>query len=142
MVRGQSFLYIMYKPGRIAQAVAWLTTNACLTADQGVGSSTQTHYFVEIDHEIISSVILLIQEGLLSVTSKNTCTIYWLISCSSLPRKKGNKTNKNIKHSFIFLPISFNICFGCSKEPSHGSFEYPQHMFWLKIRKLFFDTHS
>ena len=31
----------------------------------------------------------------------------------------------------IFLPISFNICFGCSKEPSHldGSFEYPQHMF-------------
>ena len=31
----------------------------------------------------------------------------------------------------IFLPISFNICFGCSKEPSHrdGSFEYPKHTF-------------
>ena len=30
----------------------------------------------------------------------------------------------------IFLPINFNICFGCSKEPSHwdGSFEYPQHI--------------
>ena len=30
----------------------------------------------------------------------------------------------------IILPISFNICFGCSKEPSHrdGSFEYPQHV--------------
>ena len=27
--------------------------------------------------------------------------------------------------------------FGCSKEPSHwdGSFEYPQHMFWLRIEK-------
>ena len=25
------------------------------------------------------------------------------------------------------------MCFGCSKEPSHqdGSFEYPQHMFWV-----------
>ena len=27
----------------------------------------------------------------------------------------------------IILPISFSICLGCSKEPSHwdGSFEYP-----------------
>ena len=26
------------------------------------------------------------------------------------------------------------MCFGCSKEPSHrdGSYEYPQHMFWLR----------
>ena len=38
----------------------------------------------------------------------------------------------------IFLPINFNICFGCSKEPSHwdGSFEYPQHMFWLRNKKI------
>ena len=37
----------------------------------------------------------------------------------------------------IFLPISFNTCFGCSKEPSRrdGSFEYPQHMFWLRNKK-------
>ena len=29
------------------------------------------------------------------------------------------------------------MCFGCSKEPSHrdGSFEYPQHMFWLRNNK-------
>ena len=34
----------------------------------------------------------------------------------------------------IFLPLNLNIYFGCSKEPSHwdGSFEYPQHMFWLE----------
>ena len=38
----------------------------------------------------------------------------------------------------IFIPITLNICFGCSKEPSHrdGSFEYPQHMFWLR-NKIF-----
>ena len=37
----------------------------------------------------------------------------------------------------IFLPISLNKCFGCSKEPSHwdGSFEYPQHMFSLRNKQ-------
>ena len=29
------------------------------------------------------------------------------------------------------------MCFGCSKESSHqdDSFEYPQHMFWLRNKK-------
>ena len=42
-------------PGRVAQSVT------CLTADPGVASSipVQSHTFVEIDHEIISTVILL-----------------------------------------------------------------------------------
>ena len=37
----------------------------------------------------------------------------------------------------IFLPINLDICFRCSKELSHreGSFEYPQHMFWLRNKK-------
>ena len=40
----------------------------------------------------------------------------------------------------IFLSIAFNMCFGCSEEPSHrdGSFEYPQHMFWLRNKKINF----
>ena len=45
----------------------------------------------------------------------------------------------------IFLSISLNMCFGCSKDPSHrdGSFEYPQHMFWLKNKKnIFFHLHT
>ena len=44
----------------------------------------------------------------------------------------------------IFLLISFNICFGYSKEPSHldGSFEDPQHMFWLRNKKIIFGMHS
>ena len=38
-----------------------MATDACLTADPGVASSipAQYHTFVEIDHEIISTVILL-----------------------------------------------------------------------------------
>ena len=44
----------------------------------------------------------------------------------------------------IFLPTSLNMCFGCSKELSHrdGSFEYPQHMFWLRNKKNNFLLHT
>ena len=40
---------------------------------------------------------------------------------------------------YIFLPIILSICFGWSKELSHwdGSFEYPQHMFWLRNKKKY-----
>ena len=45
----------------VAQSVTRLATDACLTADPGVASSisARSHTFVEIDHEIISTVILL-----------------------------------------------------------------------------------
>ena len=48
-------------PGRLAQLVTCLATDASLTADPGVASSipARSHIFVEIDHEIISTVILL-----------------------------------------------------------------------------------
>ena len=48
-------------PGRVAQSVTCLATDACLTADPLVASSipARSHTFVEIDHEIISTVILL-----------------------------------------------------------------------------------
>ena len=81
-------------PGRVAQSVTCLATDASLTADPGVASSIPARYhtFVEIDHEIIStafsSLPLIIQEGLLSVTSESMCTNYWLTACSSLPRIK------------------------------------------------------
>ena len=47
--------------GRVAQSVTCLATDACLTADPGVASSIPvwSHTFVEFDHEIISTVILL-----------------------------------------------------------------------------------
>ena len=48
-------------PGRTAQSVTCLATDVSLTADPGIASSilAQSHTFVEIDHEIISTVILL-----------------------------------------------------------------------------------
>ena len=48
-------------PGRVAQSVTCLATDASLTSDPGVASSipARSHTFVEIDHEIISTVILL-----------------------------------------------------------------------------------
>ena len=50
-----------YIPGRVEQSVTCLVIDAKLTADPGVASSVpaRSHTFVEIDHEIISTVILL-----------------------------------------------------------------------------------
>ena len=44
------------------------------------------------------------------------------------------------KIAVIFLSVSLNMCFGCSKETLHqgSSFEYPQHMFWLRNKKINF----
>ena len=55
------YFYTIWSPGRVAQSVTCLATDACLTADPGVASSilARYHTFVEIDHEIISTVILL-----------------------------------------------------------------------------------
>ena len=62
------FVWVFYEnhgkdePGRVAQSVTCLATDACLTAIPGVASSipARSHTFVEIDHEIISTVILLL----------------------------------------------------------------------------------
>ena len=47
-----NFVYLNI-PGRVAQSVTCLTTDACLTADLGVASSipSRSHTFVEIDHD-------------------------------------------------------------------------------------------
>ena len=48
-------------PGCVAQSVTGLATDGCLTADPGVAIwiPARSHTSVEIDHEIISMVILL-----------------------------------------------------------------------------------
>ena len=66
----------MNSRGRISQSVE------SLIADPVVLSSipARPHTKVEIDHEIISMVsllLLLIQEELVSITSKIMCTEYW-----------------------------------------------------------------
>ena len=52
---------LSYQPGGIAQSVTCLATDACLTADPWVATliSARSNNFVEIDHVIISMVILL-----------------------------------------------------------------------------------
>ena len=54
-------LTVCKQPGRVAQSVTCLVTDAKLTADPGVASSipARSHTFVEIDREIISTAILL-----------------------------------------------------------------------------------
>ena len=53
--------FYCYVPGHVAQSVTCLATDASLTADPGVASSilARSHTFVEIDREIVSTVILL-----------------------------------------------------------------------------------
>ena len=85
-------IYI-FVPGRLAQSVTCLATDASLTADAGVASliPAQSHTVMEIDCEIISTVILLPSAESRIVVS--ICTKYWLTACSSLPRKKCGKVN-------------------------------------------------
>ena len=47
--------------GRLAQSVTRLTADMCLTANTGAANliTARSHTFVEIDHEIISTVFLL-----------------------------------------------------------------------------------
>ena len=54
-------IFFSNMPGRVVQSVTCLATDACLTADPGVASwiPARSHTFVEIDHEMISMVILL-----------------------------------------------------------------------------------
>ena len=55
----------MNSPGCIVESVTCLATDACLTADPGVESliPARSHTFMEIDHEIISTIILLLNHS-------------------------------------------------------------------------------
>ena len=60
-LKGMPYINNIPITSRVAQSVTCLATDACLTADPGVVTSIPARYhaFVEIDHEIISTVILL-----------------------------------------------------------------------------------
>ena len=76
----------------IEQSETYLTTDVYLTVDAGVASYTPArfHTFMQIDHEIYSTVILLLPiiHSRRAVVSYNVSmrTMYWLTACSSLPR--------------------------------------------------------
>ena len=55
------------------------------------------------------------------------------------------------KNVMISLPNNLNMCFGLSKEPSHrderivsssSSFEYLQHMFWMRNKENSIPIHT
>ena len=73
-------------PCSVAQSVTCLATDVSLTANQGVSSliPAWSHTFIEIDYEIISSH----SPPFHWIIRESMCTKYWLIACSSLPRKK------------------------------------------------------
>ena len=75
----------------LLSAVSNLSGYRCVSDASSIPA--RSHTLVEIDHEIISTVILppstkSFKKGCLSVTSESMCTNYWLTACSSLPRKK------------------------------------------------------
>ena len=57
----QSMTVKQLRLGHVAKSVTCLATDVSLTADPGVASfiPARSHTFVEIDHEIMSAVILL-----------------------------------------------------------------------------------
>ena len=82
-------------PGYIRQSVTCLATDAFLTADPGVVSSipAHSHTFVEFDHEIISTAILLPSaESFKKGCYKRKFVHEVLVSaCSSLPKLAQEK---------------------------------------------------
>ena len=57
----KTFFMLIFILGRVRQSVMCLATDASLTANPGVASSipARSHAFVEIDHEIISTLFLI-----------------------------------------------------------------------------------
>ena len=85
---------------------------------------------------LISFLVCLIGGAL---TQAKSSLSSWFSSLTT-EWKAADKPNPVHKAVNIFIPISFNIGFGCLEEQSHRdcSFEYPQHMFWLRNKKINF----
>ena len=84
-------------PGRGAQSVKCLTADMCLTADPMDASwiPAWSHTFEEIDHEMISTVILLPSAGSRRVVvSYKRKYVHWLTALSqACPGKKCGSVN-------------------------------------------------
>ena len=84
-----------FLPGCVAQSETCQATDASLTADPGVASliPAWSHTFVEIDYEIIFTVILLpsaesFKKDYCQFTSESMCTITGLLLVQACPGKK------------------------------------------------------
>ena len=95
------------------------------------------HLIKPTDHSVIHCLIFHLPDHIGKIF-----TVFSLHQLLPLIPEIQVKINKFFQRKIvnIFLPINFSISFGCSKERSHrdSSFEYPQHMFWLRNKKIQF----
>ena len=110
-------------PGRVAQWVTCLATDASLTADPGAANSIPawSHTFVEIDREITSTVILLIWFlcTIKQLDRKNTfqvaVTYFFLIVLASLSynadKKQSNFSSFNVGIFFSYKRTLYKLIF-------------------------------
>ena len=89
-------MVIKIKQGSVAQSV----TDSSVTANPMIASSilARSHTFVEIDHERISTVILLPSAESFKISccqlqAKVCAQLHWLTACLSLPRKRCGQVN-------------------------------------------------
>ena len=73
--------------------------------------------------------------------------VYCRIYCRkflTLSNQKSRYKSKGIRIEIIFLLIDLNMCLGAQKNRLIETvlFEYPQHMFWLKNKKINFPLHT
>ena len=99
-------------------------------------------------------------KGLILVQFRQKCPLFKLYLSPYPSKKKKEEIYGRVYTAYIFLYINLanlapvvinfhrlimeeniqlNMCFECSKQPSHcesdGSFEHPQHMFWMRGKK-------
>ena len=117
-----TFLKNLYVPGRVVQSVMCLATSASQTADPGVACSiwARSNTFVENDHEIFSTAILLpsaesIKKGCCQLQAK-VCTEV-LVNCLFklaqeevwlLTWQQNKQTNKQTKNLYVYC-YNYNL---------------------------------
>ena len=109
-------------------------------------------YYCVISYIILPGLLPVITALAHQSTALLTCLCYRLQYMKYFPLfsqkcskelSRGHLGKNNLPEiAIIFLSISLNMCFGCSKESSHrdSSFGYPQHMFRLRNNKNNFQS--
>ena len=77
------------------------------------GSFTETHK--TLSGQALKAIFKL-NQYLYGKSHRDGCTEYEQLVCSHIGLDEQGFQSKIVN---FFLPISFNLCFGCSKEPSH-----------------------
>ena len=94
---------ILFESGRVAQSVTCLAADTCLTTDPEVVSliPAWSHTFVEIDHEIICTVILLpfADSRKVVVSYKRKCVHKVLVNCLVKLAKEKSVVRRTDHHN-------------------------------------------